>query len=63
MIPNSLSELEVIVRRDLHLVEYPHRPWLTSRANAEGHTILDTLIIGAKEKDGGSYYRELHRVR
>ncbi len=23
----------------------------------------DTLIIGAKEKDGGSYYRELHRVR
>jgi cation diffusion facilitator CzcD-associated flavoprotein CzcO len=42
----GLAELEAAIRRDLDLLSYPARDWRTARATAEGHPILDVLIIG-----------------
>jgi FAD-dependent urate hydroxylase len=44
--PHSLSDLEAALRRDLDLLDYPRRPWLTPRRTTTGANILDTLIIG-----------------
>ena len=44
--PRNLAELEDAIRRDLDLLDYPRRPWLTSRRTAAGANILDVLIVG-----------------
>ena len=46
MTPSSLAELEDMVRRDLDLLRYPSRPWLTPRETSTGKYILDVLIVG-----------------
>ncbi|MDQ2644221.1 MAG: NAD(P)/FAD-dependent oxidoreductase [Myxococcota bacterium] len=35
------------VRRDLELLSYPEREWLTPRTTRDGQPILDVLIVGA----------------
>ncbi len=44
--PRSLNELETALRRDLDLLDYPRRSWLTPRQTRKGANVLDTLIIG-----------------
>ena len=42
----GLAALEAAVRRDLELLSYPHRSWVTPRTTRAGQPILDVLIIG-----------------
>ena len=43
----SLEELETALRRDLELLRYPSREWMTPRKTEAGDAILDVLIVGA----------------
>lgn len=40
----GLTELEDLVRRDLQLIAYPHREWLSNASTGTGE--LDVLVIG-----------------
>ena len=42
----GLSELARRVRRDLDLLGYPSRPWLSPRSTATGDVIHDVIIVG-----------------
>jgi len=42
----SLARLEQAVRRELDLLRYPERGWLTPRKSHAGEPILDVLIVG-----------------
>jgi NADH dehydrogenase FAD-containing subunit len=44
---SALEELAACVKRDLALLNYPQREWLTPRSTHEGAPILDVLIVGA----------------
>jgi cation diffusion facilitator CzcD-associated flavoprotein CzcO len=44
---NPLDALERRVRRDLELLQYPRRAWLTPRTGADGQPVLDVLVVGA----------------
>jgi cation diffusion facilitator CzcD-associated flavoprotein CzcO len=46
LLPQSLAELELLLRRDLDLIRYPARPWVLSRAAPGGEVALDVLIVG-----------------
>ena len=43
----QLEQLAERVRRDLALLSYPRREWLTPRRTSTGAPILDVLIVGA----------------
>lgn len=42
----SLAALEALIRRDLELLGYPHRPWVVERRSREGQRVLDVLVVG-----------------
>jgi cation diffusion facilitator CzcD-associated flavoprotein CzcO len=46
LLPRSLPELELLLRRDLDLIRYPARPWVLPRPAPDGETALDVLIVG-----------------
>jgi cation diffusion facilitator CzcD-associated flavoprotein CzcO len=46
LLPQSLSELELLLRRDLDLIRYPARPWVLPREAPDGAMALDVLIVG-----------------
>jgi cation diffusion facilitator CzcD-associated flavoprotein CzcO len=46
LLPQSLAELELLLRRDLDLIRYPARPWVLSHAAPDGEGALDVLIVG-----------------
>jgi len=46
LLPKSLPELELLLRRDLDLIRYPARPWVLSHAAPDGSPALDVLIVG-----------------
>jgi cation diffusion facilitator CzcD-associated flavoprotein CzcO len=43
----GLEALTRQVRRDLELLDYPRRPWLTPRRAASGEAIYDVVVVGA----------------
>lgn len=43
---NGLASLEAAVARELELLDYPRREWMTPRTASDGRKILDVLIIG-----------------
>jgi cation diffusion facilitator CzcD-associated flavoprotein CzcO len=43
----GVDELAERVRRDLRLLDYPRRDWLTPRLTPDGETIHDVVIVGA----------------
>ena len=43
----GLDALTRQVRRDLELLDYPRRPWVTARRTASGDSIYDVVIVGA----------------
>ncbi len=45
--PVGLEALTRQVRRDLELLDYPRRPWVTPRRTSTGDAIVDVLIVGA----------------
>lgn len=45
--PSGLSALAAQVERDLLLLDYPRRPWLTKRRTRQGAPIYDVIIVGA----------------
>jgi len=46
MLPNSLTELEQDIARDLQLIGYPEQQWVPPLL-VEGQPVLDVLIVGA----------------
>lgn len=46
LLPRSLAELELLLRRDLDLIRYPARPWVLRRDAPNGEAALDVLIVG-----------------
>lgn len=46
LLPSTLDELELLLRRDLDLIRYPARPWVLPRAAPDGATALDVLVVG-----------------
>lgn len=46
LLPKSLAELELLLRRDLDLIRYPARPWVLPREAPDGAPALDVLIVG-----------------
>jgi FAD-dependent urate hydroxylase len=46
LLPQSLAELELLLRRDLDLIRYPARPWVLTHSAPSGEPALDTLIVG-----------------
>ena len=46
LLPKSLAELELLLRRDLDLIRYPARPWVLTREAPDGAPALDVLIVG-----------------
>jgi cation diffusion facilitator CzcD-associated flavoprotein CzcO len=46
LLPQSLAELELLLRRDLDLIRYPARPWVLTREAPDGAPALDVLIVG-----------------
>jgi cation diffusion facilitator CzcD-associated flavoprotein CzcO len=42
----GLARLEQALRRDLELLDYPRRPWLTPRLGPDGDAVHDVVIIG-----------------
>lgn len=45
--PLGLEALTLQVRRDLELLDYPRRPWVTPRHTGTREPICDVLIVGA----------------
>ena len=45
--PVGLEVLTRQVRRDLELLDYPRRPWVTARRTSAGEAMYDVLIVGA----------------
>ena len=45
--PSGLGDLSQQVQRDLLLLDYPRRPWLTPRSTRQGAPIYDVVIVGA----------------
>lgn len=45
LLPRTLAELELLLRRDLDLIRYPARPWVLPRPAPDG-IALDVLIVG-----------------
>jgi cation diffusion facilitator CzcD-associated flavoprotein CzcO len=43
----SLERLAETARRELELLDYPRRDWLTARRTSAGEPIFDVLIVGA----------------
>jgi FAD-dependent urate hydroxylase len=43
----GLAGLEAALRRDLELLDYPRRAWLTPRGGPDGHAVHDVIIVGA----------------
>ena len=43
----ALELLVRAVRRDLELIAYPQRPWLTPRRTSRGEPVFDVVIVGA----------------
>ena len=46
VLPQSLDELELLLRRDLDLTRYPARPWVLPHTAPDGEIALDVLIVG-----------------
>ncbi len=46
LLPKSLDELELLLRRDLDLIRYPARPWVLTHEAPGGAPALDVLIVG-----------------
>jgi cation diffusion facilitator CzcD-associated flavoprotein CzcO len=46
LLPQSLAELELLLRRDLDLIRYPARPWVLTREAPDGAPALDVLVVG-----------------
>ncbi len=46
LLPQSLVEAELLLRRDLVLIRYPARPWVLAHAAPAGEAALDVLIVG-----------------
>ncbi len=46
VLPQSLDELELLLRRDLDLTRYPARPWALPHMAPDGEPALDVLIVG-----------------
>jgi cation diffusion facilitator CzcD-associated flavoprotein CzcO len=44
---SGLPALEAALRRDLQLLDYPHRAWTQPRRTAAGDDVLDVLVVGA----------------
>ncbi|RYZ04271.1 MAG: FAD-dependent oxidoreductase [Myxococcales bacterium] len=44
--PSGLDSLSRQVRRELELLDYPRRPWVTPRKSRSGATIYDVIIVG-----------------
>lgn len=45
-IAGSLEELEQMVARDLEILLYPQKPWMTPRQAPDGSTALDVAVVG-----------------
>jgi len=45
--PVGLDALSRQVKRDLELLDYPRRPWLSPRRTAAGDPVYDVIIVGA----------------
>jgi cation diffusion facilitator CzcD-associated flavoprotein CzcO len=45
--PLGLEVLTRQVRRDLELLDYPRRPWVSPRRTSSGESIYDVVIVGA----------------
>ena len=45
--PPGLAALTQQVHRDLELLDYPRRPWVTPRKTRAGHAMFDVVIVGA----------------
>src|SRR5262249_43211337 len=45
LLPRTLAELELLLRRDLDLIRYPARSWVLPRPAPDG-VALDVLIVG-----------------
>lgn len=43
----ALNALAEKVRADLHVLRFPHEPWLTQKQHPSGHHIYDVVIVGA----------------
>jgi cation diffusion facilitator CzcD-associated flavoprotein CzcO len=46
LLPQSLQQLELLLRRDLDLIRYPARPWVLAHEAPDGGAALDALIVG-----------------
>jgi cation diffusion facilitator CzcD-associated flavoprotein CzcO len=46
LLPKSLGQLELLLRRDLDLIRYPARPWVLTREAPDGAPALDVLVVG-----------------
>jgi FAD-dependent urate hydroxylase len=46
LLPQTLAELELILRRDLDLIRYPARSWVLSHEAPDGAAALDVLVVG-----------------
>src|SRR5882724_4114495 len=46
LLPRTLAELELLLRRDLDLIRYPARPWVLTHEAPDGAPALDALIVG-----------------
>ena len=46
LLPSTLPELELLLRRDLDLIRYPARPWVLPHDAPDGGAALDVLIVG-----------------
>jgi cation diffusion facilitator CzcD-associated flavoprotein CzcO len=44
--PAGLDALSRQVKRDLELLDYPRRPWVSPRKTAAGHPVYDVVIVG-----------------
>ncbi|MBL8942417.1 MAG: NAD(P)/FAD-dependent oxidoreductase, partial [Myxococcales bacterium] len=42
----GLARLEQALRRDLELLDYPRRPWLTPKLGPDGAAVHDVIIVG-----------------
>jgi FAD-dependent urate hydroxylase len=45
-LPETLEQLELLIRRDLDLTKYPAKSWVIPRTAPDGSTALDVLIVG-----------------
>jgi cation diffusion facilitator CzcD-associated flavoprotein CzcO len=46
LLPTTMAELELMVRRELDLTRYPAKSWVIPRSAPDGTAALDSLIVG-----------------